>query len=78
MLLADLFTANNSILQANNNVPQVVGTKKLRMKRRQSSDEAQGLPSEKKAKKKISKKELELANTSSQSMILDNEKLWTK
>jgi len=37
---------------------------------------------EKKSKKKytsaISKKELELANTSSQSLILDNEELWTE
>lgn len=71
MLLADIVIVDNS-------TPQVSVTKRLRMKRRHPSEDAQGPSSEKKAKKKISKKELELANTSSQSMILDNEKLWTE
>ena len=53
-------------------------TKKHKAKRKHPSDDAQVMSSEKKARKKISKMELELANTSSQSMILDNAKLWTE
>ena len=51
-------------------------TKKYKTKRKRPSDDGQGISSEKKGRKKISKMEIELANTSSQSMILDNAKLW--
>ena len=59
---------------------QAIATKKLKAKRK--LDKALSENPEKKSKKKytsaISKKELELANTSSQSLILDNEELWTE
>ncbi|XP_065911817.1 uncharacterized protein [Dysidea avara] len=59
---------------------QATTTKKLKAKRK--LDKALSAIPEKKSKKKytsaISKKELELANTSSQSLILDNEELWTE